>query len=135
MQRALEAGAGLPAVILAADTVFRPGDIAAFVGAASGAAGAIAIRPDPSKVRVEVGDGLVRKVVSDDASLPYSSAPLWLVTDAIDLDGLPGPPFELAHAFQRAIDSGTPIAAVEIGPTRDLTEPSDLVRENFPYLE
>jgi hypothetical protein len=27
-----------------------------------------------------------------------------------------------------------PVAAVEIGPTRDLTEPADLVRENFAYL-
>jgi len=26
------------------------------------------------------------------------------------------------------------IAAVEIGKTRDLTDPLDLVEENFPYL-
>ena len=31
------------------------------------------------------------------------------------------------------IDAGKPVAAVEIGPTRDLTVPTDLVRENFPY--
>ena len=47
---------------------------------------------------------------------------------------LPGPPFELAHAFQEAIDAGERVAAIEIGKTRDLTDPLDLVEENFPYL-
>jgi len=47
---------------------------------------------------------------------------------------LPGPPYELADAFQLAIDAGETIAAVEIGKTRDLTDPLDLVEENFPYL-
>ena len=50
------------------------------------------------------------------------------------LEDLPGPPFELAGAFQRAIDAGTNVFGVEIGPTRDLTEPADLVRHNFLYL-
>jgi hypothetical protein len=40
----------------------------------------------------------------------------------------------LSAAFQRAIDAGKRVAAVEIGPTRDLTAPIDLARENFPYL-
>ena len=135
VRRALESGAGLPALVCAADTVFQPGDLSAFRRAASGTAGAIAIRPDARKPRIGVESGFVREVVSPDASLPYSSAPLWHLTDAISLEGLPGPPFELAHAFQRAIDAGTPIAAVEIGSTRDLTEPSDLAHENFSYLE
>ena len=47
---------------------------------------------------------------------------------------LPGPPFELATAFQRGDRRGERVAAVEIGKTRDLTDPLDLVEENFPYL-
>ena len=132
VRRALAAGAELPALVCAADTVFRAGDLAA-VAAADGN-GAIAVRRNPQKARTEVADSLVRRVVSADTELPYSSAPLWVLTEHIDLDELPGPPYELAVAFQRAIDAGMPIRAVEIGPTRDLTEPADLVRENFPYL-
>lgn len=37
-------------------------------------------------------------------------------------------------AFQAAIDAGEQIAAVEIGPTRDLTAPLDVLEENFSYL-
>jgi hypothetical protein len=132
VQRALESGAGLPALVIAADTVFGPGDPAKL---AAVDAAAIAYREDPRKGRIAIESGLVTEVVADDPALPYSSAPLWLVTKEIDLDGLPGPPFELSVAFQRAIDAGKLVAAVEIGPTRDLTEPTDLVRENFPYLE
>ena len=51
------------------------------------------------------------------------------------LDALTGPPFELGVAFERAIAAGLPIAGFEIGKTRDLTYPVDLVKENFPYLE
>ena len=50
------------------------------------------------------------------------------------LDDLPGPPFELATGLQRAVDAGLRVAAVEIGATRDLTTPFDLLEENFPYL-
>jgi molybdopterin-guanine dinucleotide biosynthesis protein A len=132
VRRALAAGAELPALVSAADTVFRPGDLAAVAGPR--ARGAIAYRADPGKARIEIADGRVRRVVSSDPQLPYSSAPLWLLTDGISLDDVPGPPHELAVAFQRAIDAGTPVAAVEIGPTRDLTEPTDLVLENFSYL-
>jgi hypothetical protein len=132
VQRGLESGAGLPSLVVAADTVFGPGDLAkvAAVGSA-----AIAYREDPRKERIAIDSGLVTVVDAEDPALPYSSAPLWLLTQEIDLDGLGGPPFELSVAFQRAIDAGTPVAAVEIGPTRDLTEPTDLVRENFAYLE
>ena len=67
----------------------------------------------------------------------HFAAPLWVLTLEVakHLEGLPGPPFELATAFQRAIDAGTTVLGVEIGPTRDLTEPADLVRHNFLYLE
>jgi GTP:adenosylcobinamide-phosphate guanylyltransferase len=131
VRRALDGGAGLPVLVTAADTVFRPGDLAKVAATRSAA---IAYREDPSKARIAIDGGLVTKVVARDPSLPFSSAPLWLLTDEIELDGLRGPPFELSVAFQRAIDAGTPVAAVEIGTTRDLTEPADLVRENFPYL-
>jgi NDP-sugar pyrophosphorylase family protein len=132
VRRALEAGAARPTLVCAADTLFAPGDLAAVAGAEGD--GAIGVREDARKARVEIADGLVRRVVSADRTLPFSSAPLWLLTDRIDLDSIPGPPYELATAFQRAIDAGKRIAAVEIGPTRDLTEPADLVLENFPYL-
>ena len=68
--------------------------------------------------------------------MPFGAAPLWGIGTGLltHLDHLPGPPFELAVAFQRALDAGETIAAVEIGNTRDLTDPLDLVRENFPYL-
>jgi glucose-1-phosphate thymidylyltransferase len=131
VRRALDGGAGLPVLVTAADTVFRHGDLAKVAATRSAA---IAYREAPSKARIAIDAGLVTEVVAGDPSLPFSSAPLWLLTDAIDLDGLPGPPFELSVAFQRAIDAGTPVAAVEIGPTRGLTDPTDLVRENFPYL-
>jgi NDP-sugar pyrophosphorylase family protein len=131
VRRALDGGAGLPALVTAADTQFRPGDLAK-VAATSSAA--IAYRKDRSKARIAFERGLVSDVVATDAALRFSSAPLWLLTEEIDLEGLPGPPFELAAAFQRAIDTGKRVEAVEIGPTRDLTNPTDLVRENFPYL-
>jgi hypothetical protein len=133
VRRALDGGAGLPAIVTAADTVFRAGDLARVAGVER-AAGAIGFRPDPRKARIAIDDGAVTQVVSRDGSLPFSSAPAWLLTQEIDLTGLRGPPFELSAAFQRAIDAGKRVAAVEIGPTRDLTDPIDLVRENFPYL-
>jgi glucose-1-phosphate thymidylyltransferase len=133
VRRALEGGAALPAVVTAADTVFRPGDLARVAGSGQ-SAGAVAYRSDPSRARIAIDDGVVTQVVSQDESLPFSSAPVWLLTEEIDLDDLPGPPFELSTAFQRAIDAGKRVAAVEIGPTRDLTTPIDLARENFPYL-
>lgn len=132
VRRALEARAGLPSLVCAADTLFRPGDVVKV--ARTKAAGAVAYRADSRKARIAIEDGFVRRVVTSDESLPFSSAPLWLLTEEIGLEELPGPPFELSAAFQRAIDAGTRVAAVEIGPTRDLTDPVDLVRENFPYL-
>ena len=47
---------------------------------------------------------------------------------------LDGKPWELGNAFQAAIDAGKQVAAVEIGATRDLTTPIDLLERNFPYL-
>jgi bifunctional UDP-N-acetylglucosamine pyrophosphorylase/glucosamine-1-phosphate N-acetyltransferase len=64
-------------------------------------------------------------------------APLWLVDDAVHrfLDPLPGkPPYELAEVFRLAAAAGSEVSAVQVGRTRDLTTPDDLVRENVPYL-
>jgi CTP:molybdopterin cytidylyltransferase MocA len=135
VRRALAAGATLPAVVSAADSVFRGGDLARFADgfAASGAAGAIAYFRGRGPVAIRVEDGHVRRVVDPEPG-ELSPAPLWGLTGEISLDELVGPPFELAEAFQRAIDAGQPIAAIEIGPTRHLTTPADLISENFPYL-
>ena len=40
----------------------------------------------------------------------------------------------LHHKHQLAIDAGVPVSAIQIGRTRDITSPVDLVVENFPYL-
>jgi dTDP-glucose pyrophosphorylase len=132
--RGLRADARVPCVVSAADTVYEPGDVGRF--AQSGQA-AIAWRRRPKAVTLGLDDGRVIRIADEDAKSVHFAAPLWLLTDAVAafLDDLPGPPFELRDAFQRAIDAGTTVRGVEIGPTRDLTEPADLVAHNFPYLE
>ncbi|MEK6274031.1 MAG: sugar phosphate nucleotidyltransferase [Actinomycetota bacterium] len=132
---ALDSGAMLPAIVSAADSVFRAGDLAGFAEgfAASGAVGSIAYFRGAGAVSIHVEDGHVRRVV-DEKPGELTPAPLWGLTDQIELEGLPGPPYELAIAFQRAIDAGKPISAIEIGRTRHLTALADLVRENFFYL-
>ena len=65
-------------------------------------------------------------------------APLWYRRPGAStrhFEPLPGkPPYELAEVFQRAIDAGVAVSAIQVGRTRDLTTPADLVRENFHYL-
>ena len=85
--------------------------------------------------RVAFRDGVVTTVLDDDPANPFAAAPLWLLSGEI----VPHlrkdkPPYELGNAFQAAIEAGVPVSAVEIGKTRDLTDPLDLVEENFPYL-
>ncbi len=144
VKRALVAGAEPPCLVLAADTVFTPGDIGRFARsfARSGAAGAMSGRRDPPaeaphRAAIEIVDGLVVKPIDDDPANPVGSAPLWAIGRELlpFLAELPGPPFELGLAFERAIASGLAVAGLEIGKTRDLTHPIDLVRENFTYLE
>lgn len=144
VKRALAAGAEPPCLVLAADTVFTPGDIGRFAQAfaRSGAAGAMSGRRDPPaevphRAAIEIVDGLVVKPIDDDPANPVGSAPLWAIGPELlpFLAELPGPPFELGVAFERAIASGLAVAGLEIGKTRDLTHPIDLVRENFTYLE
>jgi dTDP-glucose pyrophosphorylase len=139
---AIKAGAAMPAIVVAADTVYRPGDVGRFAEAfaEAGADGGVAVRrdppPGPGRSAVGVEDGRVTRVPDDDPSAELASAALWGLRDAVarELAGLSGPPFELADAYQRAIDAGANVIAVEIGATRDLTRPLDLVRENFFYL-
>lgn len=104
VRRAIDAGARAPFVVSVADTVFAPAEIARFVREweRSGAPNAMA-------------------------------PPLWGIGPELvpQLDGLPGPPYELLEAFRRA---GGAVATVELGATRALTEPADLVRHNFVYL-
>jgi NDP-sugar pyrophosphorylase family protein len=110
VRRALDAGARPPLVVSGADKLYRPGDVARFAAAfeASGADAALAVEPDGSTV------------------------PLWGLSETVPakLSDLPGPPYELLDAVE-----GLEVAKIEIGKARDLTDPLDLVRENFPYLQ
>jgi len=141
VQRALAAGAEPPVVVSGADTVFVPGDVGRFLAAADGFSGALACRRDPPpepphRFAVRLEDGRVTSVLDDDPVSPLSGAPLWLLGPEVPpfLEALPGPPYELSAALQRAIDAGRAIAGVEIGRTRDLTHPADLIVQNFTYL-
>jgi CTP:molybdopterin cytidylyltransferase MocA len=101
-----------PYLVVAADTVFATGDLARFAQAGAGLDGATALHG---------------------ADRP----PLWLVGERVHrfLDPLPGKaPYELQDVFRNATDAGAEVSAIQIGRTRDLTDPADLVRENFPYL-
>ncbi|MBW8741664.1 MAG: NTP transferase domain-containing protein [Acidobacteria bacterium] len=136
VQRAAAAGAQPPFVVSAADTLYRPGDIDRFIAASSAADGAIAVRrdppPGPGRRAVQVDGGVVTGI-GDGGDL--SGAPLWLVGGPVASRlCLDREPYELENAFLAALDAGSRIAAVEIGRTRDLTYPLDLVQENFLYL-
>jgi mannose-1-phosphate guanylyltransferase len=135
------AGLEAPYLVVGADTLFRPGDLGRFAAGADGFDGAIAVRREPPpepphRFAVRAVGGLVERVLDDDPANPVGGAPLWALGPRVSgrLDDLQGPPYELARAFQQAIDDGARVTAVEIGATRDLTHPEDLVEENFPYL-
>jgi glucose-1-phosphate thymidylyltransferase len=141
VQRAIDAGAALPLAVTAADTAFARGDVGRFLEAyaATDAAGAVGVRldppPGPGRGAVQAVDGRVTKMADDDPSNPWSAAPLWAVGKPIaERLCLDREPYELENAFQAAIAAGEPVVAIEIGTTRDLTYPLDLVEENFPYL-
>jgi NDP-sugar pyrophosphorylase family protein len=141
VSRGLAAGAEAPLLVATADTVFQPGDLARFAAgfAEAGTPGAVAIRPDPppgpQRAGVQVDDGVVTKIVAA-GETPFAHASLWGLRTELTpyLADLGGPPFELAEAYQRAIEEGLRVSALEVGPTRDLTDPLDLVKENFLYL-
>jgi NDP-sugar pyrophosphorylase family protein len=137
VQRALDAGAEPPFLVSAADTLYTPGDTNRFAEATVGFDGGLAVRrcppPDAShRQPVRVEGGRVVRVIDDDPANPLGAVPLWWLGPALlpYFDGAPG----LADVLQAAVDDGRRIAGVEIGPTRDLTRPQDLVVENFPYL-
>ena len=142
VSRALAAGAGTPAIVVAADTLFDRGALTLFrrEWQASGAVGAIGIRRGQprsgGKGTIDVEDGRVVRVFGQDPARDFTPAPLWGLGNALvsELEGLPGPPYELGYAYQRAIDASTEIRAILIGGTRDVTAVSDVVVENFPYL-
>jgi CTP:molybdopterin cytidylyltransferase MocA len=122
-----------PYLVLGADKLFGRGDVGRFAAAftASGAAGAIAVEDRPGTVQIR--EGLIERVLGEGRA----AAPLWAVGPALagQVEARPGrPPFELALAFQHAIDAGERVAGIQIGPTRDLTAPIDVLEENFPYL-
>ena len=127
------AGPTAPYLVLGADVVFARGDVGRFAEAylASGTAGALAVQPRPGTV--ELRDGRIVRVLGEG----MLAMPLWAVGEPVarHVAALPGKaPFELAAAFQLAIDAGEPVAGIEIGPTRGLTTPFDLLEHNFPYL-
>jgi len=141
VRRGLDAGAEPPVLVAAADTVFEPGDVGRFSAAVERAAGGLAVRrvpaPDPPhRWGTRVEDGRVVEVLDRSRTSDVSGAPLWsLGAELVPyLDGLTGPPYELADAYERAVADGLHVVGFEIGRTRDLTHPADLVRENFPYL-
>ena len=130
---------GVPALVVAADTVFTAGDVARFA-AVDGHAIAARRDPPPSpphRYALGVRGGRVTSVLDDDPAIPLAAAPLWRLGDSFDtglLDGPGGPPLGLSEVFQRLVDAGETVHGVEIGPTRDLTHPLDCLEQNFPYL-
>jgi UDP-N-acetylglucosamine diphosphorylase / glucose-1-phosphate thymidylyltransferase / UDP-N-acetylgalactosamine diphosphorylase / glucosamine-1-phosphate N-acetyltransferase / galactosamine-1-phosphate N-acetyltransferase len=129
-----------PYVVSGADTKYGDGDLARFARAAAGTDGALAVRRQqgrPDHTRVHIEDGRVLRIGATGTPGGWTGAPLWFVGAAVGerLQPLPGgPPYELGDVFQRAIDAGVAVSAIQVGRTRDLTSPVDLVRENFPYL-
>lgn len=122
-----------PYLVVGADQVFAPGDVARFVSAfaAGGVDGAVAVQDAPGTV--ETADGAVIRLLGSGRR----AAPLWAVGGEVApyVAALPGAaPYELATAFERAIAAGKRVAGIEIGPTQDLTTPLDLLELNFPYL-
>ncbi len=133
---ALEAGARPPLLVLAADTVFASGDLSRVVELSESTTTALGVRPstDTEKTAVTVLNGLVTAIGEGEGEV--RAAPLWVLDEEIvaSLPDLSGPPFELAEAVRKAISAGKEVLAVELGPTRDLTRPEDVMSHNFPYL-
>jgi CTP:molybdopterin cytidylyltransferase MocA len=138
VRRALTAGAVAPLLVSAADTVFERGALARVAAewVASGAPAGLAVRrgggEGKTPVRVEGG----RIVQIGDGRCGLTAAPLWFLDASVlpRLEEVPGPPYELAAVVGGAGGAGIEILALEVGPTRDLTHPEDVVVENFPYL-
>ena len=143
LSRALAAGAAPPLLLSAADTVYAHGAVADFARAweASGAEGAIAARRaggPAHRTHLLVDGSRILRIRGPAGGM--TAAPLMGLHEAVlrEISAVCRPPFkapyEVADAFQRAIDAGATVAAIPTGATRDLTNPLDLVEENFPYL-
>jgi len=137
VRRALEAGASAPLLVVAADTVFRFGVVARVSKdwLDSGMWAGLAVRGGgDGKTPVRVEAGRVVEIGGDRSEV--TAAPLWFFAASVlrRLEGLPGPPFELVAAFPEKAGSIMDLLALDVGPTRDLTRPGDVVVENFPYL-
>ena len=138
VRRALAEGAAAPLLVIAADTVFQPGALAraASQWLGSGAPAGLAVREsaEEGKTPVRVEDGRVVEIEAEGGVL--TAAPLWFLAASVlpRLENLSGPPFELASAFRGEGGADVEVVALEVGPTRDLTRPEDVVVENFPYL-
>jgi CTP:molybdopterin cytidylyltransferase MocA len=129
VRRALAGGAEAPVLVAGADHVFAAGTLERFVQESDGSPGAIAARRGQPPL-----DSRLTKAFADPSEL--TGVPLWMIgTEVVPfLEDLPGPPYELADAFGRALDADLEVRGVAAPGTRDLTDPVDLVRENFPYL-
>jgi hypothetical protein len=91
--------------------------------------------PGPGRHAVRRSGARIESLRDEDPENRWSAAPLWALGPAVaERLCLDDPPYELERAFQSAIEAGETVMAVEIGKTRDLTYPVDLVKENFPYL-
>jgi len=129
VRRALAADAKAPVLITGADHVFAKGTLERFAQEWDGAPGAIAAPRGNPPVDVRLA-----KAFADVDEL--TSVPLWgLGVELVPfLEDLPGPPYELADAFGRGLDSDLEVRGVVVPGTRDLTDVVDLIQENFPYL-
>ena len=138
VRRALAAGASAPLLVVAADTVFQGGALARVAAewTSSGATAGLAVRRggEDGKTPVRVEDGRVVEIGGERGE--WTAAPLWFLAESVlpALERVPGPLFELASAFRGELGAGIDVLALEVGPTRDLTRPEDVVVENFPYL-
>jgi NDP-sugar pyrophosphorylase family protein len=138
LRKALEVGARAPLLVVAADTVFQPGSAgrAANAWEESGVPGGLAVRhsDDDEQTAVAVENGRVVGIGGVGSGL--RAAPLWFFSAELIpyVERTAGPPFELAAAVQEAMAEGIEIVALDVGPTRDLPRPADVVVENFPYL-
>jgi hypothetical protein len=141
VRRAVAAGARAPLLVTAADTLYTAGDLARARAdwEASGLPAGLGVRAPGirtrhhTRVRVEGGRVVEVGAAPERGGPAATAAPLWFLgAEAAErLDGVPGPPFELATALDPA---AVGLAALLVGPTRDLTRPEDVVAENFPYL-
>jgi glucose-1-phosphate thymidylyltransferase len=136
--RAVEGGATPPLLITGADTVFASGDLARAVEEweGSSAAGALGVRRGGREEQTPVLVEGQRVVEIGGQDRAHTAAPLWILREELveSLLEVPGPPFEIARAVGEAIAAGDEILAFPLGPTRDLTRPADVVRQNFAYL-